>query len=219
MKSLYCNFPRRTTYHRFNVARYYSSPVTKNNLNALRGEALTAEKLLILDNYKESAANFNHWINNIEQFYDKKISILYGTSDFEFNEYVPSAIRAFLRCNCIDCYTHIKHLLMSETVDNTESNILHYLAESDAHRNEEFYKELLISLARENKQNLLLKKNISGNTPIDVALLHNNKQFIKLTKEICGKPTISDIENTNVLYYLSLRDNIDTDLELLLFGQ
>ncbi len=213
----YCNKPLAQ------VRYYTTSQPIKITFNTLIEEALAAEKLLYKLEYEKSAESFNAWISNVENYYDgQKIYDLQSYPLFAFSQYTPNMIMAFLGCPCDgECKPHVKELIKNkpEIEDSAKSTPLHYLAEYNSSKNAELYESLLTNLVNKNKQDLLLKKNISGNSPIEIAFLHNNKQFIKLAKEICGKPTISDLDNMDIYYYMSLKYDLDPEMELLLLGQ
>lgn len=79
--------------------------------------------------------------------------------------------------------------------------LLHMLALDDNYKCENVYRAVFTIIKSKKQEHLLLKKDISGNAPLDAAFLKCNELFLNLAKEICDKPSVEELNQLEIPYY------------------
>ena len=104
----------------------------------------------------------------------------------EFTKYLSNILKAFLGCPCNNgCKDHVKKIASNgylDFQDDRGSTIFHLAAAYNNNENINVYNSLLELLNTQGKKHLLLNKNQDGETPIEIAFLHDNKNFILSAK-------------------------------------
>lgn len=136
-----------------------------------------------------------------------------GISDQKNKYLVPLMLRSFLAFSDRDYSkytTKIIDLTGLNYNDTRGNNIYHLAAMFSETNNSKIYTELL---KKEGALDLLSQKNDFGETPLDLALSHNNKDFLKQAKELCNIG-ISNLKMSDTIdFILALKDSHSNEFD------
>lgn len=163
------------------------------------------------DKIYEAACGYSDWIRNIG---DDKLCELLRT-DEEFKEWVPNMLRSLFGCWDDEvCKENIKKIADSgglELRDAKGDNMLHFAALYNSPCNKEVYKYLM---TKDAVVNLLFEKDTGGQTPIAMAILHDNKDFLDVYGQQYGKNLLGAVhDDVTASALLNMKECPDIVLE------
>jgi hypothetical protein len=179
------------------------------------------EQILLQGKYNDAAKYYNNWFKRYDIINKMKINSQHSIFNKKLKKKLPNIIHAFMGCHNNEYKNYIKDIMSTGNYlvfeDFRNNNVFHLAASYNNCKNYETYENLFNLINSMKRQDLLLKKNFSNDTPIELAFLNDNKDFIILAKKICNKPQKSEIERMNNLgYYAYLKDYVDPDIMSLL---
>jgi hypothetical protein len=164
--------------------------------------------------YEEAAKEYVKWLKEEEVI--KQLS----KGDFDYSESgrdLYSAIVAFLRCPCDDgCKDHVIKIAereagLGKAPELIRGNTIYHAAAAIGDEgNLPWYEKLIKLLDQTTAKQLLCAKNLSGRSPIELAVIHNNKGFLKLANDILQGFNAETLGDSR--YYAALKDHVDPEI-------
>jgi hypothetical protein len=135
---------------------------------------------------------------------------------------IHTILTKFLENNDTNSQVYMKQLILnnirlhnSDLTHRIRENVFHLFARYSTKLNMSIYSELILSLSIADRIQYLLYDNtyILTNTPIEIAMLCDNHEFIRISSEICNIPSGNDLNNSRWFWYYYALSNPDPDYD------